>query len=92
MSVFETGYPAAQIDEEILRNMKTIDFVGYAPNPGNIRRNQVTRRKKHGYGRDVPKFRSEQERELLMSNNVSLEEGEPQVRDIQIGIIIAAEA
>lgn len=71
-AVFDAGYPSPQIDDEVLKNMKTVDFVGYAPNPGNIRRNQVPRRRKLARDKDVPKFRSEQERELLMSTNVLL--------------------
>ncbi|KAI7871039.1 ubiquitin carboxyl-terminal hydrolase-domain-containing protein [Spinellus fusiger] len=72
-TVYEVGHPTAQIDDDVLRNMKTIDFVGYAPNPGNIRRNQVTHKKKQSNKRDIPKFRSEQERELLLASNVSLD-------------------
>ncbi|RIA93213.1 ubiquitin carboxyl-terminal hydrolase-domain-containing protein [Glomus cerebriforme] len=61
---FEVGNPPPKIDPDILRNMKMIDFVGYSPNPGNKKRNQVERysRKKHKAG--TPKFRSEKEREL----------------------------
>ncbi|CAO3607066.1 unnamed protein product [Cunninghamella echinulata] len=74
-TVYDVGYPTPQIDEEILKSMKTIDFVGYAPNPGNIHRNQVPRRKKQAHKKDIPKFRSEQERELLSSYGV-LDENE----------------
>ncbi|CAB4393897.1 unnamed protein product [Rhizophagus irregularis] len=61
---FEVGNPPPKIDPDILNNMKMIDFVGYSPNPGNMKRNQVVRysRKKHKDG--TPKFRSEKEREL----------------------------
>ncbi|KAL0092235.1 ubiquitin carboxyl-terminal hydrolase-domain-containing protein [Phycomyces blakesleeanus] len=76
-TVYEVGHPAPQIDEEVLRNMKMIDFVGHAPNPGNMLRNQVARKKKHAHKRDVPKFRSEQERELLLANTVILDDEEP---------------
>ncbi|ORX47159.1 hypothetical protein DM01DRAFT_1293001 [Hesseltinella vesiculosa] len=69
-SVYEAGYPAPVIDDEVLRSMKTIDFVGYAPNPGNVLRNQVPRRKKQIVKRDIPKFRSEQERELLSARGI----------------------
>ena len=31
----------ARIDPEILRTMKMVQNVGYAPNPGNKRRNQI---------------------------------------------------
>ncbi|CAG8540283.1 10144_t:CDS:10 [Acaulospora colombiana] len=37
---FEVGKPPPKIDPEILNNMKMIDFVGYAPNPGHQKRNQ----------------------------------------------------
>ncbi|KAI8384404.1 ubiquitin carboxyl-terminal hydrolase-domain-containing protein [Radiomyces spectabilis] len=70
MATYEVGHPPAQIDEEVLRNMKTLDFVGYAPNPGNMLRNQIPRRKKAAHKKDIPKFRSEQEREMLMATNV----------------------
>ncbi|KAI8997062.1 ubiquitin carboxyl-terminal hydrolase-domain-containing protein [Pilobolus umbonatus] len=75
--IYEVGTHTPAIDEEILKNMKTIDFVGYAPNPGNIHRNQVPRKKKAPIKKNVPKFRSEQERELLLTSNVILgdEEG-----------------
>lgn len=68
--VFEVGTQPTPIDEEIIKNMKTIDFVGYAPNPGNIHRNQIPRKKKVIAKKNGPKFRSEQERELLQSSNV----------------------
>lgn len=79
---FDVGQPTPQIDPEVIRNMKTIDFVGYAPNPGNARRNQAPRKKKHQHNKDIPKFRSEQERELLLSSSVLLEDDdeEPKVR------------
>ncbi|CAG8702572.1 16980_t:CDS:10, partial [Dentiscutata erythropus] len=62
--MFEVGNPPPKIDPDIINNMKMIDFVGYAPNPGNKKRNQVVRwsRKKHKAG--TPKFHSEKEREL----------------------------
>ncbi|EIE87541.1 hypothetical protein RO3G_12252 [Rhizopus delemar RA 99-880] len=68
-TVYEVGHRPALLDEDILKNIKTIDFVGYAPNPGNLHRNQVPRKKKMMTKRSVPKFRSEQERELLQSNH-----------------------
>ncbi|KAG0174836.1 poly(A)-specific ribonuclease [Apophysomyces sp. BC1015] len=78
-AIYEVGHPAPQIEDEVLRNMKTIDFVGYAPNPGNMLRNQVPRKKRQVHRRDVPKFRSEQERELLLASTVLLDdEDEPQ--------------
>ncbi|CAO3669082.1 unnamed protein product [Umbelopsis vinacea] len=61
---FEVGLPPPQIEEEVLRNMKTIDFVGYAPNPGTRRRNQVVKRTNHK-NTNAPKFRSQQALELL---------------------------
>ncbi|KAI8067921.1 ubiquitin carboxyl-terminal hydrolase-domain-containing protein [Gongronella butleri] len=69
-SVYDVGYPAPVIDDDMLKSMKTIDFVGYAPNPGNMLRNQVPRRKKQAVKRDIPKFRSEQERELLSARGI----------------------
>ncbi|EPB86120.1 hypothetical protein HMPREF1544_07108 [Mucor circinelloides 1006PhL] len=81
--VYEVGAQPASIDEDILKNIKTIDFVGYAPNPGNIHRNQRPRKKKTIAKKNGPKFRSEQERELLQASNVLVgggddEDGEPQ--------------
>ncbi|KAI8987727.1 ubiquitin carboxyl-terminal hydrolase-domain-containing protein [Mycotypha africana] len=64
--VYEVGAKPIAIDDDILKNMKTIDFVGYARNPGNIHRNQVPRKKKTLTKKSGPKFRSEQERELLL--------------------------
>ncbi|RKP08198.1 ubiquitin carboxyl-terminal hydrolase-domain-containing protein [Thamnocephalis sphaerospora] len=40
--IFEVGRPAEAIDTEVLDQMKTVDFVGYAPNPGTRLRNQVS--------------------------------------------------
>ena len=66
--------------------MKTVDFVGYAPNPG-IRRNQEPRKKKPLQNkRNGPKFRSEQEREMLLSNKI-LDEQDAQVTKIRKGWI-----
>ncbi|CEP16204.1 hypothetical protein [Parasitella parasitica] len=76
--VYEVGAEPTPIDEDILKNMKTIDFVGYAPNPGNIHRNQIPRKKKVLAKKNGPKFRSEQERELLKASNVLVgDDGEP---------------
>lgn len=66
---FEVGLPPPQIEEEVLRNMKTIDFVGYAPNPGTRRRNQVVRRNNQK-NVNAPKFRSQQALELLRGGPV----------------------
>ncbi|GAB5593792.1 poly(A)-specific ribonuclease [Umbelopsis nana] len=72
---FEVGLPPPQIEEEVLRNMKTIDFVGYAPNPGTRRRNQVVRRNNHK-NVNAPKFRSQQALELLRGGGGAIDEGE----------------
>ncbi|KAJ3080721.1 poly(A)-specific ribonuclease [Quaeritorhiza haematococci] len=62
---FTTGRPPPKIPSEVMSNVKMIDFVGYAPNPGTFRRNQILAMslKKKRDEEDVPKFRSEQERE-----------------------------
>ncbi|KAJ3284105.1 poly(A)-specific ribonuclease, partial [Rhizoclosmatium sp. JEL0117] len=73
---FEVGQPPARIPKEVLADVKKSDFVGYARNPGiGSRRNQTQRsvlmetvRK----AEDGPKFRSEQEREGLMSKGGKL--------------------
>ncbi|KAJ3043872.1 poly(A)-specific ribonuclease [Rhizophlyctis rosea] len=59
------GQPSPKIPPEVMANVKMIDFVGYAPNPGTFRRNQnlALSRKARRIDQDGPKFRSEQERE-----------------------------
>ncbi|RHZ79406.1 hypothetical protein Glove_146g43 [Diversispora epigaea] len=61
---FEVGNPPPKIDPEIERNMKMLDFVGYAPNPGNRRRNLVAQYLRKKQKTEAPKFVSEKEREL----------------------------
>ncbi|CAG8580781.1 604_t:CDS:10 [Cetraspora pellucida] len=62
--MFEVGNPPPKIDPDIMNNMKMIDFVGYAPNIGNKKRNQAVRWSKKKNKAGTPKFRSEKEREL----------------------------
>ncbi|KAL7325020.1 poly(A)-specific ribonuclease [Mucor circinelloides] len=81
--VYEVGAQPASIDEDILKNIKTIDFVGYAPNPGNIHRNQRPRKKKTIAKKNGPKFRSEQERELLQASNVLVGGGDDEDGELQ---------
>jgi hypothetical protein len=45
-----------------------VDFVGYSSNPGNIKRNQITSKS----NKIEPKFRSEQERDLMKSKETPL--------------------
>ncbi|KAJ3158992.1 poly(A)-specific ribonuclease [Geranomyces michiganensis] len=62
---FEVGRPAPKIPPEIMDKVKMIDFVGYAPNPRGYKRNQIlslSKNQRTARG-DVPKFRSEQDRE-----------------------------
>ncbi|KAI9283728.1 ubiquitin carboxyl-terminal hydrolase-domain-containing protein [Umbelopsis sp. AD052] len=85
---FDVGHPPPQIEEEVLRNMKTIDFVGYAPNPGTRRRNQVVRRNNQK-NVNAPKFRSQQALELLRGGPVdevddSMEGGETPKRKLSV--------
>ncbi|XP_070565894.1 PAN2-PAN3 deadenylation complex catalytic subunit PAN2-like [Ptychodera flava] len=40
-----------QIDPEIIRSMNMVQFIGYAPNPGNKRRNQVAYREVSSSGK-----------------------------------------
>ncbi|KAI9104701.1 ubiquitin carboxyl-terminal hydrolase-domain-containing protein [Phlyctochytrium arcticum] len=65
--LFEPGQPPPRVPPEVLPNVKTIDFVGYAANPGTIRRNTnvAIARKARKDRLDIPKFRSEQDREKL---------------------------
>ncbi|KAI8820757.1 ubiquitin carboxyl-terminal hydrolase-domain-containing protein [Fimicolochytrium jonesii] len=62
---FEVGQSAPKVPAEVLANVKTIDFVGYASNPRTSRRNQnlASARKARKEVSEVPKFRSEQDRE-----------------------------
>jgi PAB-dependent poly(A)-specific ribonuclease subunit 2 len=89
-SVYDVGHPAPQIDDDILKSIKTIDFVGYAPNPGTIHRNQIPRRKKQPHKKDIPKFRSEQERELLSASVLLDESGELMVNTfLSLSLLLA---
>ncbi|KAH7032044.1 ubiquitin carboxyl-terminal hydrolase-domain-containing protein [Linnemannia elongata] len=62
-TIFPVGRKPQPIPSVILDNMKMIDFVGYAPNPGLRLRNQAPSLPKVNL-RDTPKFRSEQQKEL----------------------------
>ena len=61
---FTVGKPTPKIPPEISANMKMMDFVGYAPNPKTIKRNQILSisYKQASVG---PKFRSEKDRERV---------------------------
>ncbi|GAO46990.1 hypothetical protein G7K_1204-t1 [Saitoella complicata NRRL Y-17804] len=64
--LFEVGNPSPQIDPEVLATMKTVDFVGYAPNPRRKLRNQVEKNpdieKMRGANNRGPRFRSERDK------------------------------
>lgn len=62
-TIFPVGRKTQPIPAVIMDNMKMIDFVGYAPNPGLRLRNQAPSLPKVTL-RDTPKFRSEQQKEL----------------------------
>lgn len=62
-TIFPVGRKPQPIPAAIMDNMKMIDFVGYAPNPGLRLRNQAPSLPKVTL-RDTPKFRSEQQKEL----------------------------
>ncbi|KAI9336523.1 ubiquitin carboxyl-terminal hydrolase-domain-containing protein [Obelidium mucronatum] len=68
---FEVGQPPARIPKEVLADVKMSDFVGYARNPGiGFRRNQTAKSvfmESVRKSEDGPKFRSEQERDELMT-------------------------
>ncbi|KAI8846356.1 ubiquitin carboxyl-terminal hydrolase-domain-containing protein [Chytridium lagenaria] len=64
--------PPPRIPADIASQVKLIDFVGYAQNPGTFRRNQAfTPAQKLSKSVNEPKFRSEQERESLTARNRS---------------------
>ena len=67
------GRPCPFIPPSVLKSVKTIDFVGYAPNPQpeTFKRNQsyVISDIVKAQRPDVPKFRSEQEREAIFGHN-----------------------
>ncbi|KAI8801403.1 ubiquitin carboxyl-terminal hydrolase-domain-containing protein [Cladochytrium replicatum] len=71
---FEVGRAPPRIPPEVLPNMKMIQFVGYAPNPGNFKRNQqlVHSHRSRKNSHFAPKFRSEQEREKYFGKNGQL--------------------
>jgi PAB-dependent poly(A)-specific ribonuclease subunit 2 len=66
---FPVGRPPSKIPPEILKNVKMVDFVGYAPNPKTLRRNQAAAWAMRDPNK--PKFRSEQELERLKSGHNS---------------------
>jgi len=72
--IFEVGIPPPKIDQDILSNMKMIDFVGFAPNNTNRRRNEVVKWSRKGHKPGQPKFRSEKEREMHMGRGVGAQE------------------
>ncbi|KAI8910963.1 ubiquitin carboxyl-terminal hydrolase-domain-containing protein [Gorgonomyces haynaldii] len=58
---FIVGRPAPPIPQQVLEHVKMVDFVGYAPMPKNMKRNQnLVYHKEH---EEHPRFRSEQARE-----------------------------
>jgi hypothetical protein len=63
--IFEVGKPAPKIPSEVLANVKMVDFIGYAKNPGTFKRNQTQKWNPSGKDENEPKFRSEQGRERL---------------------------
>jgi PAB-dependent poly(A)-specific ribonuclease subunit 2 len=62
---FTFGKLQTLVPPEILNMVKMVDFVGYAPNPKTFRRNQCF--KPQIKLRKEPKFRSEQEWEIMKS-------------------------
>ena len=63
---FPVGKENTPIPQEILKNVKMVDFVGYAPNTHTFKRNQYSFTK---YQPKEPKFRSEQEREIILGES-----------------------
>lgn len=61
--IFTIGRRPPEIPPEILATVRYSENVAYAPNPGLFRRNQQYYRRKSDFKVEVPKFRSEQERE-----------------------------
>lgn len=79
---FEIGRHPLLIPPQILKQVKMVDFVGYAPNPKTFKRNQIVSTS-HEDSDEQPKFRSEhkskmnQEEAFELTNSVTIEEGIP---------------
>ncbi|KAG0202360.1 poly(A)-specific ribonuclease [Mortierella sp. GBA30] len=90
-TIFPVGRKPQPIPPAILDNMKMIDFVGYAPNPGLRLRNQAPSLPKVNL-RDTPKFRSEQQKELYFgkrkgSTAAAMDQDNEQEMDLAAGIL-----
>ncbi|KAI9141298.1 ubiquitin carboxyl-terminal hydrolase-domain-containing protein [Paraphysoderma sedebokerense] len=76
---FSVGEPPARIDPSILETVKMYDFVGYAPKPKNIRRNQI------GYGSKAlkasPQFKSEIQKQIALGRTPQKDKGKLQAKD-----------
>ncbi len=87
--IFTIGTRPPEIPPEILATVRKVDNILYAPNPGLFRRNQQNYRRKSDPKEDIPKFRSEQEREGLPSKLESLTfKRDDYKRDLANGITI----
>ncbi|ORX52131.1 hypothetical protein BCR36DRAFT_582638 [Piromyces finnis] len=84
---FSIGRPPPKIPEDILASMKKIDFMGYSKNDSQYVRNQS-----YFYtnpeieDNEVPKFRSEQEREKIYKKFIKKEPEIHKVHDESISI------
>ncbi|KAF9166067.1 poly(A)-specific ribonuclease [Mortierella sp. AD010] len=90
-TIYPVGRKPQPIPQSILDNMKMIDFVGYAPNPGLRLRNQAPSLPKVNI-RDTPKFRSEQQKELYFgkrkgSTTVTLDQENEKEVDLTTGVL-----
>ncbi|KAF9355394.1 poly(A)-specific ribonuclease, partial [Mortierella sp. AD094] len=90
-TIYPVGRKPQPIPQSILDNMKMIDFVGYAPNPGLRLRNQAPSLPKVNI-RDTPKFRSEQQKELYFgkrkgSTTATLDQENDKEVDLTTGVL-----
>ncbi|KAJ3251679.1 poly(A)-specific ribonuclease [Boothiomyces macroporosus] len=82
--LFPIGRPSPKIPPEVLKNVKMVDFVGYAPNPKTFKRNQVPVSEEKTMV--APKFRSEQELEQIKGEVRSVDKYESSKISIDTGI------
>ncbi|KAJ3122475.1 poly(A)-specific ribonuclease, partial [Nowakowskiella sp. JEL0407] len=79
--LFDVGRAAPRIPPEVIPHMKLQQSVAYAPNQAGLKRNQQLYTSMKKESRDVPKFRSEQERAKYGQQKEEKVEGEQQEQE-----------